>query len=198
MPEDAWSFAVVLVGLFLPVVLVLLVISFFVRHSSRKRYISEDVWASVMLAYVEQADGILPIGVVRVQNPHITPVIVSVSLHSPRWLFGHRHRHIWYWHRWYWHRWCRRPLSVRSPKVSRRPRPPEGTVLGAVTGGGVRLWELPLATSANRPDRLPVVRVRLDPVGPCSKVFAWALHKAPVVQAKTSEAGVPRRLVLTE
>jgi len=184
MVEDAWSFGVILMALAVPVALALAVISLTARRSSQKRYVDEEVWASVRLAYVEQADGILPVGVVRVQNPDITPVIVSVSSRSPRLRFGHHHHF----------RWCRRPLSVRSPSVRRRPRPPQGTLLGAVTGGAVGVWQFPVG----RPDRLRIVRVRLDQVGPRSKVFSWALHKAPATEAKTAQAEVPRRLVLAE
>jgi hypothetical protein len=136
-----------------------------------------DAWVSVRLAYVEQADGILPIGVVRAQNSHASAAIVSVSMgRAPlaplRWLRD---------------RCASAPLRVRSPKVSRRPRPPQGTLLGAVSGGAVRVWEVPLPCSAP----LPVVKVRVDHLGPRTKVFAWALDNALVRGPTTVEA--PRR-----
>ncbi len=187
MLDEAWPLGVALAAVAVPIALLLFVITLFVRHRSQRRYIDQDVWASVRLAYVEQADGILPVGIVRVQNPDAAPVIVSVSMRSPRLHFGHCHRR----------RWARAPLSLRSLRVGRRPRLPEGTLLGAVSGGGVGVWQFPLASPGrDRSGRLPVVRVRLDQVGPRTKVFAWVLPKTPAFPART--AVEPRRPALAE
>jgi hypothetical protein len=182
MLDEAWPLGLVVGAVAAPIAVLLPTVTIFARHSSRKRYQDRDVWASVRLAYVEQADGILPIGVVRVQNPDAGPVIVSVSTRWPRLQFGH------------WHRYCRAraPLSLRSPRVSRRPRPPEGALLGPVRGGGVAVWELPLARShRGHPGQLPIVRVRVDQVGPRTKIFAWAMPSGPAFDARRTAE--PRR-----
>jgi hypothetical protein len=142
------------------------VVALLVRRGGRRGRQDYDAWASVRLTYAKQADGVFPVGVVRVQNPALVPVIVSASVRSARPVFGRRRRR----------RRAKVRLSVRSPKVGRRPRLPEGTVLGAVAGGAARAWELPVG----RCWRLPVVRVRVDQGGSRAKVFTWTLDRSAV------------------
>ena len=172
MADPAWSFGL---GALALVVVVLLG-----RRASRHNQRDDDAWASVRLSHRRQADGCFPIGVVRVHNPALLPVVVSASVRA-RWTL-----------RWWRHSlWACRPLSVRSARVGRRPRPPEEMLLGAVSGGGVGLWELPLATSG----RPPVVKVRLDQAGPRARVFNWALCGPLACDTRPAE---PRRPALIE
>jgi hypothetical protein len=168
MGNPAGPLGLILVALFVVVALA--------RRRRRHRHHDGDAWASVRLTYTDQADGCFPIGVVRVQNPALLPVIVSASVRVP--LSDGRRRHG---------RRSRRSLSVRTPKVGRRPRPPEGVLLGAVEGGGVRVWELPLG----RWGRLPVVKVRLDQAGPRTRVFAWAVYGSPVCPTRPADETRP-------
>jgi hypothetical protein len=119
----------------------------------------DDARASVMLRRSHQADGPLPVGVVRVQNAGGSPVIVSVSVHRARQLFA----------LWRLGRPCRAALSVRPLRVKRRPRPPGGTLLGAVSGGSATYWEVPVRDAGPR----PVLKVRLDQTGLRSRLFVW-------------------------
>ncbi len=98
---------------------------------------------------------------VRVQNPGGAPVIVSVSVHRARHLFG-----LWPAGRQY-----RAALSVRPLRVKRRPRPPGGTLLGAVSGGSASYWEVPVRDAGPR----PVLKVRLDQTGLRSRLFVWRM-----------------------
>jgi hypothetical protein len=122
----------------------------------------DDARASVMLRRSHQADGPLPVGVVRVQNAGGSPVIVSVSVHRARQLFA----------LWRLGRPCRAALSVRPLRVKRRPRPPGGTLLGAVSGGSATYWEVPVRDAGPR----PVLKVRLDQTGLRSRLFVWRVH----------------------
>ena len=61
MLEEAWPLGAVAVSL--------VVIAWFVRRGPRRSHFEDDAWASVRLTYTEQADGIFPVAVVRVQNP---------------------------------------------------------------------------------------------------------------------------------
>ncbi len=165
MLEEVWPLGAVAVSL--------VVIAWLVRRGPRRSHFEDDAWASVRLTYTEQADGIFPVAVVRVQNPALVPVVVSASVRRARARFmRRRHR-----------RWGRTTLSVRSPKVSRRPRVPEGDLLGIVSGGAVGVWQLPVGSSG----RLPAVEVRLDQAGPRTKVFVWGLSGSPAPRATTVE-----------
>jgi hypothetical protein len=157
------------------------VVAVLIRRRSPRGYQNDDAWASVRLTYGKQADGVFPVGVVRVQNPAVVPAIVSASVQPARRALD----------RWRRSRRAKVPLSVRSPKVGRRPRVPEGTVLGAVVGGAARVWELPIG----RTGRMPVVRVRVDQGGPRAKVFTWTLDSSPTLPVV--EAGGPH-LALAE
>jgi hypothetical protein len=150
----------------LPAAGLAVVIAILVRRGPRLRHQDGDAWASVRLTYAKQADGVFPVGVVRVQNPALVPAIVSASVRPARPVFG----------RWRHKRRFKARLSVRSPRVGRRPRLPEGMVLGAVAGGAARVWELPVGGLG----RLPVVRVRVDQGGARAKVFAWTLDGSRV------------------
>lgn len=108
----------------------------------------DDAWASVALAYSGPVDGLLPIGVVRVQNPAAAAVIVSVSVSEDRAVFRRRSPLL----------GAGPPLSVRVLRVGRRLRAPKESILGAVSGGATGLWELPLGEAGS----WPVVRVRVD------------------------------------
>jgi hypothetical protein len=152
MLEEVWLLGTVAVSV--------VVVARLARRGSRRAHFDDDAWASVRLAYAEQADGIFPIAVVRVQNPALVPVVVSASVRRARSRLMRRRR-----------RRSRTTLSVRSPKLSRRPRVPDGALLGTVSGGAVGVWHLPVGSSG----RLPVVEVRLDQAGPRAKVFAWGL-----------------------
>jgi hypothetical protein len=153
MADGAWPIAL---AAFIVVVVVLLA-----HRGSGPGQQDDDAWASVRLIHTQQADGCFPVGVVRVQNPALLPVVVSASVQAPR-LSG----------RWRRRPWARRPVSVRSPKVNRRPQVPKGTLLGAVRGGGVGIWEVPLGSTRH----LPMVKVRLDQAGPRTTVFTWAVE----------------------
>ena len=137
------------------------------HQRSQARHQEADAWASVRLTHTEQADGLLPVGVVRVQNPAPAPVIVSVSLRPPRTAWAR------------WGRWARArpPLSLRVPRAGQRPRPLEGTLLGAVDARTVRTWEVPLGGSG----RLPVVEVSLHQAGRRTRVFVWALEATAAI-----------------
>lgn len=126
------------------------------RLRRQPQNVYEQAWASVMSAYVEQADGNLPVAVVRVQNLSTEPVFISATT-KPR---GWAHR-----------RYASGLLKVRSP---RRRTLPEGEVLGVVEAGAVRVWHLALG-----PGRLPVVKVRLDPH---TRIFTWALTGSGVTE----------------
>jgi hypothetical protein len=156
-----------------PAAVTLAVVALLVRRGGRRGRQDRDAWASVRLTYTKQADGVFPVGVVRVHNPAVVPVIVSASVRSARPVFGRQWRT----------RRAKVRLSVRSPKVGRRPRLPEGTLLGAVAGGAARVWELPIGRSG----RLPVVRVRVDQGGSRAKVFIWTLDRSPVPAAVEAE-----------
>jgi hypothetical protein len=169
MLEEVWPLGAAAVSL---VVLVPLV-----RRGSRRSHVDDDAWASVRLTYTEQADGIFPVAVVRVQNPALMPVVVSASVRRARSGFMRTRPR----------RWARTTLSVRSPGVSRRPRIPEGTLLGTVSGGAVGVWQLPVGSSG----RLPAVEVRLDQAGPRTKVFVWGLSGSPAPGATTAEKPHP-------
>ena len=164
MADGAWPFGLA--------ALLLVVVAFLARLSSGQTQQEDDAWASVRLIRTQQADGCFPVGVVRVQNPALLPVVVSASVRAPR-----------FYSRWRRRPWAHRPLSVQSPKVSRRPHVPEGTLLGTVRGGGVGIWELPLA----RTGRLPIVKVRLDQAGPRTKVFTWAVDGSLACDPRLSE-----------
>ncbi len=123
-----------------------------------------DAWASVALAYSGPGDGLLPIGVVRVQNPAAAAVIVSVSVGEDRSVFRRRSSLL----------GAGPPLSVRVLRVGRRLRAPKESILGAVSGGATGLWELPLGEVRSR----PVVRVRVDQAGLRSRLFIWRLGRA--------------------
>ena len=148
----------------------LFAVSRLAHRGSRARHQEADAWASVRLTYTEQADGLLPVGVVRVQNPAPAPVIVAVCLRPPRTPWARRGRWA----------WVRPPLSLRVPRAGRRPSPWEGTLLGAVDARTVRTWEVPLGGSG----RLPVVEVNLHQVGPRTRVFVWALEGTAATGAK--------------
>ncbi len=161
MLEELWQLGAVAVSL--------VVVARLVRRGLRSNHHDDDAWASVRLAYTEQADGIFPVAIVRVQNPALVPVVVSASVRRARSRFMRRPG-----------RRARTTLSVRSPKESRRPRLPEGALLGAVGGGAVGVWQLPVG----RPGRWRAVEVRLDQAGPRAKVFVWALNTSPAPNAR--------------
>ncbi len=168
MGDAAWLLGLTVIALFVVVMLA--------RRRRRHRHHDGDAWASVRLTYTDQPDGCFPIGVVRVQNPALLPVIVSASVRVPL-SHGRPMRRL-----------RRRPsLSVRSPKVGRRPRPPEGVLLGAVEGGGVGVWALPVGHWG----RLPVVKVRLDQAGPSTRVFAWPVYGSPVCANRPADQTRP-------
>ena len=124
----------------------------------------DDAWASVALAYSGPVDGLLPIGVVRVQNPAAAAVIVSVSVSEDRAVFRRRSPLL----------GAGPPLSVRVLRVGRRLRAPKESILGAVSGGATGLWELPLGEAGS----WPVVRVRVDQTALRSRLFIWRLGRA--------------------
>jgi hypothetical protein len=131
------------------------------RRLIRPPFRDDDARASVMLRRSRQADGPLPVGVVRVQNPGGAPVIVSVSVHRARQLFARPRLGRQY----------RAALSVRPLRIKRRPQPPGGTLLGAVSGGSASCWEVPVRDAGPR----PVLKVRLDQTGLRSRLFVWRM-----------------------
>jgi hypothetical protein len=168
MADGAWLFALA--------ALIVVVVVLLAHRGSGPGQQDDDAWASVRLIHTQQADGCFPVGVVRVQNPALLPVVVSASVQAPR-LSG----------RWRRRPWARRPVSVRSPKVNRRPQVPKGTLLGAVRGGGFGSWELPLGSTRH----LPKVKVRLDQAGPRTTVFTWALDASLKCATRRSDETWP-------
>jgi hypothetical protein len=134
----------------------------------------DHLWASVALAYSRQVDGVLPVAIVRAHNPAAAPAVVSVSVRKYR---GYRGflarssllpgRHA--------------PLNVRALRAGRRLRPAKESILGAVNGGATASWQLPLGEQG----RLPVIRVRVDQAGLCSRLFTWRLDRCVMASTGT-------------
>jgi hypothetical protein len=136
-------------------------------------------WASVAWTHSYQADGWLPIGVVRVYNPATVPVIVSVSVRTDAGFFG----------RFSLLRGGRSPLYVRALRVGRRLQVAKEPLLGIVNGGATGWWELPLGEAGHA----VVLKVRVDQAALCSRLFTWKLGPSAIALAPTpTDELVPR------